>query len=183
MSDNDKEYSFSTSGKVVIRKKVPSLLTGKTVGLRADGPSGEVGRTGPDPETIGEAMEEDLNNPFADDNAVRIVPTLEVERYRKIKDDWYFGPITGQLPDGLYHLHAARGAGLGLKFDVVWRMDKLLSWREMDIEIEGNGVPIYGCNCGAIAPDEVVGKIHVDRKAAVAAARRKTQKLKEYHVE
>ena len=106
----------------------------------------------------------------------------EVERYRKIKDAWYFGPITTQLPDGLYHLHTKRGAGLSLIFDVVWRMDKLSTYKEMGIEVEGNGVPVYGCECGAIAPDEVVGKIHVDRKAAVAATKKKNNR-KEYHVE
>ena len=98
--------------------------------------------------------------------------------YRKIKDAWYYGPANKQHPEGLHHLHAHRGSGLRLYLEAVWCMDNK-DWGDAVpiIETLGEVDTIYACNCGAIAPDDVVDMITknatCDRRAAVAHTKAK----------
>lgn len=98
--------------------------------------------------------------------------------YRKIKDAWYYGPVNPlQFPHGLFHLHAFRGRGLTLKLEPVWCMDDKRDWEdgvpiiETLGEVDTRGGQIFACDCGAIAPDDVVDMVtknaRCDRRAAV----------------
>lgn len=84
-----------------------------------------------------------------------------MSKYKKIKDSWYLGdPATDQagLRHGLFHLHTERGAVLGLAMHHVWHMNTLKEGTTFGNAVTSLDIDeiVYGCECGAVAPDDVV---------------------------